>query len=136
MDAETLLPPRGAMERAIEWSQALGYLADADGRDYWETAREMERALGADCDGHAVGCLQRFAEHCRRPLPPVYLVLGETRGGGHAWIEIELDGEILWGDPTPGYGAGLHRPGYWARTARYAYQFDGATFGQGFEYGT
>jgi len=146
------MTPMQAAEAALEWSRRFGYQADADGADVWETARELERRLGADCDGHAVGCLMRMAElladgtaqraqgqegadHAVPCAPcPLRLVIGDTATGRHAWCEIELDGAILWGDPTPGYADGWHGIWFWGRTPLFYYEYDGQVFGARGEY--
>lgn len=116
------------MTAAIVWSQGYPYIADPPDADVWETLREMVRAKGCDCDGHAFACLQRFAESCEGPVPPCGLVLGSIRGGPegqrHLWIEIELDGALWWGDPTPGYTPELHPVSWWARTPEWGWAFN------------
>lgn len=126
--------PMQAAVAALEWSRQFGYQADADGVDTWETARELERRLGADCDGHAVGCLMRMAEHVEGPLPPMRLVIGDIAIGRHAWCEIEIDRTIYWSDPTPGFADGWHGLWFWGRTPLFYYEYDGQVFGARGEY--
>lgn len=123
------MSPREAMEAAIRWSTRFRYIPDPEMADYWETARELERQMGADCDGHAVGAIQRYWQLCSPPRSQAYFVVGDAPRR-HAWPQLELfTGEILWGDPTPGYPDGLMPPAWWSqRVPLYWYRFNGECF--------
>lgn len=118
---------RPAAEAGLAWSRQYRYLPELV--EYFETAREVERRMGADCDGLCVGAIQKAWSLGDAPQAPAWFVIGDTAQGAHAWPQWEIDGERLWGDPTPGWPTGLHPVYWWQRTPRWWYRYDGECFG-------
>lgn len=135
------MTPREALERAVDEMHEIPYVMEIG--DRWESLREMLAARGADCDGHAAGCVERTAM-LLKPLVPnrLVFVVGDVRQRGgavpfglHAWVELAHDGEVLWADPTPGYPRVVAAPSWWKdRTPLWGAMWDGRIFAEAIEY--
>ncbi len=93
-----------------------------EGRD-WQTPEQTERCGSGCCRDFAWWAIHRCL-----PLFPSCswrIVIGQARGGCHAWVElIDEAGARWWADPTPGYLAPVDRPETFARTPEWAYPCD------------
>jgi len=125
--------PRAALQAALDWCAQFRYVPER--AEFWDTARDLERNLGADCDGFAVACIQQAHEAADEPKPTFYLIVGRVPQGGHAWVEMEAARERLWADPTPEWPKEIQPPSWWAgRSPMYAYRFDGVIFSERYAY--
>lgn len=124
-----------ALRQATEECQRFPYRAEKPGMDLWQTPRETEHYGNGDCDDAAIWTIIRAHALC--PSAALYLVAGDLRGQGHAWVEMTDErGETWWCDPTPGPGVPPIHPRLWffSYHPRYAYRFDGTIFGEKFAY--
>jgi hypothetical protein len=120
--------PVCALRRALEESRQFRYVPDEPGTDIWMTPREFETAGQGDCEDFAVWTIQR-AWSLFRGLD-IRLVIGRVKfGGGHAWVELVVGGQVWWADPSMRpYARLAPASAFRDRTPRYAYRFDGVVF--------
>lgn len=135
---------RDAMIQALVWAKTYPW-GETDIHGRWETRLEMMRLGKVECDGHFLGCLEEFSRLCReevpQPWPEAFFVIGTVPHSTdpHAWIGYRENADTPedWGDPTPGYVAGLHGPGTWNRTPTWGFPLnieDGVPVLPGFPY--
>ena len=125
-----------ALRQAVLECQQFPYRAEQPGSDLWQSPKETEHYGNGDCEDAAVWTIARTwalvegAELC--------LVAGVLAGGvGPAWVELVDGAETWWADPTPGWGALVHPPGWFqGRTPRFAYRWNGSLFLDKFAYTT
>ncbi|HYL80294.1 MAG TPA: hypothetical protein VEU07_05745 [Candidatus Acidoferrum sp.] len=127
------LKPLGALKRSLEESRKLQYLSQAPDAP-WKTPKEVSGSGGGDCKNLAVWTISRVWE--LSPGADIKLVVGSLKfRGGHAWVELHLNGQVWWADPTVRQGKrfGL-ASSFHDRIAKYAYAYDGLSFNKKYAY--
>jgi hypothetical protein len=107
--------PKGTMEEKClaAWgliAQRVAYCLDKHQReaihDCWLPAHETWQREVGDCEDHSI-LLASMLTHLG---VNVWLVWGEADGGGHAWVEVEIDGDLRLMETTAKQPLPLHLP--------------------------
>lgn len=103
-------PVKNIMEPLYVISQRKQYQLDArqySGRqEVWQTSREAYRFSRGDCEDHAL----LLADWLIAMEEDARVVLGEYRGGGHAWVVLLRDGKEYLLEATKKKGLSRSKP--------------------------
>src|SRR3990167_7898716 len=104
------MTPLDALRQAVLECQQFPYRAEKPGSDLWQSPKETEHYGNGDCEDAAIWTIIR------------------------TWALTE-GAETWWADPTPGWGALVHPPGWFKnRTPLFAFRWTGSLFLDKFAY--
>lgn len=111
--------------------------------DQWQTPAETSVERQGLCRDFAIWTCWRAWSLAGGLVPPdrILMVLGHVDAAGraqgqwHAWVQLDVGGEVLWAEPTPGYHEQVDALAWFAgRFPVYAQLYDGEVLDQEFEY--